>query len=140
MIDITVLHPTARVPRRSIQRLIPAIIRKESRRTLDSVHIIILTDRRIRTLNRRFLDHDAITDVITFDLSERPAAPIDGEIYISFDRARVQARRFHVSIDNEILRLVAHGVLHLLGYDDATESERQTMLERGERYLLKRSA
>lgn len=140
MIEITVTHPSARVPQRKIRNLVPAILRSESRRTMAAVHIVILTDRRMRTLNRRYLGHDYVTDVITFDLSERSFAPVDGEIYISYDRACIQARRYGVSVENELLRLVTHGVLHLLGYDDTTEADRRAMLERGERYLLKRSA
>jgi len=139
-IPITILHKSAVIPTRRIRTMIPKIIRKESNRRIGSIGIIVVTDRRIRTINRRYLDHDFATDVVTFDLSDTRSSPLDGEIYISYDRAAIQARRYGVSIDNEVLRLIAHGVLHLLGYDDATVAERHKMLQLGDRYLMRNSA
>jgi rRNA maturation RNase YbeY len=75
------------------------------------------------------------TDVLAFDLSDGPDAPIEGEIYVSLEMAALQAREARVTFTNEVLRLVAHGFLHLLGFDDSTASQRSLMLATGERYL-----
>lgn len=69
-----------------------------------------------------------MTDVISFDLGENGI--IDGEIYISVDRARIQARRYKISLEREIVRLIVHGVLHLSGWDDASRSEKLRMRKR----------
>jgi probable rRNA maturation factor len=77
--------------------------------------VLIVGDRRIRTLNRRWLGHDRATDVISFPMDEDGYL---GDIVISAVRARVQARENKVPLANEIERLVVHGILHLVGYDD----------------------
>jgi rRNA maturation RNase YbeY len=95
--------------------------------------IVFVTSRRSRLLNREFLQHDYVTDVISFPLERRPR--IEGEIYVNLDRAREQARRYGIGFANEILRLVVHGTLHLLGYDDATARAAKTMSKRQEGYV-----
>jgi|GEM_PF-445843 len=83
-----------------------------------SVNVIFVTDREIHALNRRFLHRDRPTDVISFNCDE-PGLPGEphllGEVYISRDRAREQAREYGVSYASELRRLVLHGLLHLLG-------------------------
>ena len=86
------------------------------------VNVVFVTDRRIQTLNRRFLKRDRPTDVISFN-SEEPRLPGEpyllGEVYVSCDRARAQAREYGVSYGSELRRLVLHGLLHLLGLTHA---------------------
>ncbi|MBK7986366.1 MAG: rRNA maturation RNase YbeY [Ignavibacteria bacterium] len=77
-------------------------------------------------MNRKFLQHDYPTDVITFPLEDNP---LEGEIYISIDTAIEQARDYNVSVAQELMRLAAHGTLHLIGYDDSTDEERARMSE-----------
>ena len=69
-------------------------------------------------MNRRYLGHRGATDVISFPLDEKNA--VEGEVYVNLDKAREQAGKERVPEHEEILRLVVHGVLHLLGYDDGT--------------------
>ena len=88
------------------------------------IDIIFLSDRRIRTLNKQYLQHDYATDVITFPLDEQP---LYGEIYVSLETARRQANEYGVTVVNELCRLAVHGALHLLGYDDATLEDRAAM-------------
>lgn len=88
------------------------------------LNIIIVDDDKIHRLNAEYLNHDYTTDVITFKLED---SPVVGEIYISADTAREQAAEYKVSLQNEILRLVAHGCLHLAGYDDNTDDDREKM-------------
>jgi probable rRNA maturation factor len=86
------------------------------------VNFVFVTDRRIREINRQFLKRDRPTDVISFNCDEPhvPGEPhLLGEVYISRDRARAQAREYDISYGSELRRLVLHGLLHLLGLTHA---------------------
>lgn len=102
----------------------------------ESVNIILTTDESLLAMNRTYLQHDYETDVISFGLHE-PGKPVVGEIYISLDQARVQAREYKVPVAQEISRLVIHGALHLCGYDDQTISQQEIMRKKEEFYLTK---
>ena len=93
----------------------------------------------ISDLNRRFLNHEDSTDVISFGLNEEHE-PVDAEIYLCCDVARKQAEENNVPYGEEIIRLIVHGVLHQLGYNDTDDRLRDTMLERGECYVRRISA
>ncbi|MBF0388401.1 MAG: rRNA maturation RNase YbeY [Candidatus Omnitrophica bacterium] len=88
--------------------------------------VVFLTGPQMRALNRRALGHDHVTDVITFDLGTR-GKRLEGEIYICPAEARRNAREYGEPFERELLRYVAHGILHLLGYDDATAVQREQM-------------
>jgi rRNA maturation RNase YbeY len=87
----------------------------------------------IHDLNLGYLGHDYETDVITFNDNEGDM--INGEIYISVDNVRENATRFSVTMSEEIRRVMAHGVLHLCGYDDNDEEEVKRMREKEEECL-----
>ena len=88
-------------------------------------------------LNETFLRHRGVTDVITFNYAERPdGAPLQGEIFVCLDEARVQATRFGTSWQEELVRYIVHGILHLQGYDDRRKIDRLRM-KRRENQLLK---
>ena len=91
-------------------------------------------DRRIAELNKKFLLHPGPTDVISFPLGEEK---MEGEIYVSLERAKAQAKEWGVSYRSEVHRLVAHGLLHLIGYDDATLREKKVMTQKENFYLQK---
>lgn len=92
----------------------------------------IVGDAEIHSLNRRFLRHDYPTDIITFPLED---FPLEAELVISADTARRQAREYRVPMREECARLAIHGVLHLCGFDDMTEEDREAMKAREEFYL-----
>lgn len=100
------------------------------------VDVIIADDTELRRLNRIFLLHDVTTDVLAFPLSKE--AQSGGEIYISLDQARIQAIEDGESVQKAVERLLIHGVLHLGGFSDATDSLRRKMLQHGEKYLSER--
>ncbi len=102
-----------------------------------NVDIVLLTDRRIRTLNKQYLQHDYATDVITFPLEDQP---LYGEIYVSLETARRQANEYNVTVVNELSRLAVHGALHLLGYDDAEQADRETMHKLENKYIVSPSS
>jgi probable rRNA maturation factor len=86
-----------------------------------AISVIGVNNRRCKRLNRTFLGHDYVTDVISFPLEDAPR--LEGEIYINLDRARVQAGEYRVSTRHELARLAIHGTLHLTGYDDRTRAD-----------------
>jgi probable rRNA maturation factor len=98
--------------------------------------VAVVDDRRIAALHERFMGDDRPTDVLTFDLRDDPEADvIEGEIVVSADTARREARRRGLSPDEELLRYVIHGVLHLCGLDDHTPAERRRMRREENRVL-----
>lgn len=97
------------------------------------VDFILVDDKRIKKLHKEWFDDGTATDVITFPIIDEP--PIEAEVYISVDTARKNAERFGVTLTNELCRLAVHGALHIAGYDDDTDEERQRMHELENRYL-----
>lgn len=91
---------------------------------ISSVSINFLDENYILELNREHLNHDYNTDIITFNYSGENDN-LDGEIFISVDDAKKNAKIYNVTDEQEILRLIIHGFLHLLGYDDVTPEEKK---------------
>lgn len=85
---------------------------------LNYLNYIFCSDDYLHKINVEHLDHDTLTDIITFPYAEHPY--IESDIFISIDRVRENARKFEVSFQKEFLRVVIHGVLHLCGYGDKT--------------------
>jgi|SRR5687767_954303 len=125
-------------PIRSRKKLKQFIISmfKDERRKLGSVNYVFSTDTVVHKINRRYLNHDVLTDVITFDLSEN-GAPVVGEIYISIDRVKENAIKHGVSFTNELHRVIFHGVLHLCGFGDKTIPEIKKMRGKENHYLTR---
>ena len=98
-----------------------------------NLDIIIADDPELRRLNRLFLGVDESTDVIAFPADEEEQS--GGEVYISLDQARAQALEAKESVQKTLSRLLVHGILHLGGWSDAADTERERMLSHGERYL-----
>jgi probable rRNA maturation factor len=131
--DVTVInaHPRTRLRREEIARKVAQVLRGEKVGTAQ-VNIVLVSDDDLLEMNRTHLAHDYYTDVITFTLEEKP---LEGEIYISIDRARDQASEYGVGLYEEIQRLAIHGALHLAGYNDANSAEREEMRRLEDRYL-----
>ena len=96
---------------------------------IESLVYIHQTDEELLEINLSHLNHDTYTDIITFELSDKEGV-IDGEIYISIDRIKENALTFGVDFWTEYVRVVSHGLLHLLGYGDKTELESKTMRDK----------
>lgn len=95
-------------------------------------HVILCSNARIRLLNRDFRGLDRATDVLSFVYGDEDLL---GEIYLSLEKAATQARQFGVTYEEEVLRLFIHGLLHLLGYDHFTVTQRSAMRALENRYL-----
>lgn len=95
---------------------------------LGEVSYVFCSDERILEVNKQYLSHDFYTDIITFDYVERER--VSGDIFISIDRVEENAQDFNVSFQQELLRVVIHGVLHLLGFEDHSQEEQQLMRQK----------
>ncbi|HYF32421.1 MAG TPA: rRNA maturation RNase YbeY [Chitinophagaceae bacterium] len=119
--------------RRQLKDFIIAVF-KRYRTRFSALSIIFCSDDYLLDINRQYLDHDSYTDIITFNLAE-PGEPVNGEIYISVDRVRENARVAGVSFAQELHRVMFHGVLHLCGLNDSTTTQKRSMT-RAENRLL----
>jgi len=101
---------------------------------LEQLQYIFCSDEYLLEINKQHLQHNYYTDIITFDLSEKPNAVI-GEIYISVDRVRDNAQNYDATFKNELLRVIFHGALHLCGFKDKTEKDQTLMRKAEDKYL-----
>ncbi|WP_167964453.1 rRNA maturation RNase YbeY [Saonia flava] len=89
------------------------------------INYIFCDDRYLLEINKKYLNHDTYTDIITFDYSAGNL--ISSDIFISIDRVRENAANLDVDFEEELLRVMSHGILHLLGFNDKTEDEKAQM-------------
>ena len=99
------------------------------------ISIIFCSDDHLLSINKKYLEHDYYTDIITFDYSEGKV--VSGDIFISIDRLKENALKFHVTFEEELHRIMCHGVLHLLGVNDKNISEKEEMTSKENHYLKK---
>ena len=99
---------------------------------IGAVSYIFCDDAYLAELNVEYLDHDTLTDIITFPYA---TAPIEGDIFISIERVRDNAKDFNVSFEQELRRVIIHGVLHLCGYGDKTDKQAAIMRQKEEAAL-----
>ena len=99
---------------------------------LGEMNYIFCSDQYLLDINKKFLGHDYLTDIITFDnsedfLMEKGREGVSADIYISIDTVRANGESYGEGFERELLRVIAHGLLHLIGYDDVTESKQKKM-------------
>lgn len=97
---------------------------------LGDVDYVFCTDDDLLKLNTEYLNHDTLTDIITFDYTDEKV--VSGEIFISTERVLENASLYKVSFENELLRVMGHGLLHLMGYGDKSEDEVMAMRQKEE--------
>ncbi len=104
-------------------------------RKAGQVNFIFCNDSFLLGMNRQYLHHDSFTDVISFRLSEDNSRKLDGDIYISLDRVKENAMIFKVPQEEEVRRVMVHGVLHLMDYLDDTPAQKHAMRAKEDRFL-----
>lgn len=98
------------------------------------VSYIFCDDNYLLAINQKYLNHDTLTDIITFDYSE--GSSVSGDIFISVQRVEENAKDFNVESEVELKRVMAHGLLHLLGYNDKSEEEKRLMRAKEDEKIL----
>jgi probable rRNA maturation factor len=122
-------------PRAKTSTWLRSVIKKEGY-TLKQLNFVFCSDKYLAEINLGYLKHDTYTDIITFDNSDSPKH-VEGDIFISVERVSENAEKFQQPFTKELKRVMVHGVLHLLGYQDKTNLEKSTMREREDLYLGK---
>lgn len=117
-----------------IKEWIARVIDKE-KKELGYINYVFCDDKYLLDKNIKYLDHDTFTDIITFNYSEKDI--IHSDIMISIPRVKENSITFENSFSEELNRVMIHGVLHLLGYNDKTEKEKKEMKEKEDYYLTK---
>ena len=102
-------------------------------RRLGDVNIIFCSDPYILDINLRYLQHDYFTDIISFDYCE--GDKLSGDLFVSVDTVRENAGEYGTSFEEELHRVIVHGLLHLIGYDDHSEADRKVMRSKEDYYL-----
>ena len=120
------------------------IVADIAKRVLESMNVIdadltfiFASDKLLSVLKRKFFNKDHLTDIIAFRLNNYSEKFIEGEIYISLQRVKENSRQFNQPYQKEISRLVIHGCLHLMGYDDKTSNGKKNMTMLENKYLTK---
>ena len=116
-----------------IERWLLSIAKAENK-MIEEISYIFLDDERLLDVNRAYLEHDFYTDIITFPLHEEGQA-IEADIFISIDRVKENADNFNSSFKTELLRVMAHGLLHLCGYNDVSKDDQTQMRKKEEESL-----
>ena len=101
--------------------------------TLGELNYIFCDDTYLLDINKKYLNHDTFTDIISFDYTL--GKQINGDIYISIDRIKENSKLYNTSFNNELLRVMIHGVLHYLGYKDKTDADKKIMRSKEDYYL-----
>ena len=112
---------------------IKSVIKKEGC-SLNSLNYIFCSDEYLKEINIQYLGHNTYTDIVTFNYNPSKDV-LDGEIYISVDRVRDNAKTFESNFQAEMHRVIIHGVLHLIGFNDKTKREKALMREKEDTYL-----
>ncbi|RYF91234.1 MAG: rRNA maturation RNase YbeY [Chitinophagaceae bacterium] len=133
-ISFNFLAPVTLNKRRDLKAHIKRMFELEQKHG-GQLNFIFCSDDYLLDINRTYLNHNYFTDIITFDLSQSNSNLIEGEIYISIDTVRSNAEQFHTTPNHELHRVIFHGVLHLLGYNDKTTAQQQLMTTKEDFYL-----
>jgi rRNA maturation RNase YbeY len=115
----------------TLKRFIQSIFKRE-KKALTSIDYIFCSDEHLLEMNKKHLNHDYYTDIITFELGEEET---QAEVYISADRVLDNAKTHSTSFEEEFLRVMFHGALHLCGYKDKKKSEIELMRDKENEYL-----
>ena len=109
----------------------------KEKKGVGSINYIFCDDAYLLKVNQEYLNHDTYTDIISFDYSENDK--LAGDIFVSVESVRKNAKKYKISFDNELSRVLIHGILHFIGYNDKTEKEKVEMRKQEDYYLSLRT-
>lgn len=115
-----------------IKKYIKKLIINETMK-MGEISIIFCSDNYLLKINKKYLKHDYYTDIVTFDYVDKEN--ISGDLFISVERIIENAKKFNTEFNKELLRVITHGILHLIGYNDKTKKEQTIMREKENQYL-----
>ncbi|MFZ9847490.1 MAG: rRNA maturation RNase YbeY [Flavobacteriales bacterium] len=110
---------------------------KNEKQKIGAVNYIFCSDKHLLSINKQYLNHNYFTDVITFQYDDNEG--VSGDIFISYDRIKENAKEFNQSTNNELHRVMVHGLLHLLGYKDKNTEQQKVMKSKEDFYLSLRA-
>ena len=116
-----------KIPKRKIASWLKLIAQKYGKK-IGEIAYIFCDDEKILEINRQYLQHDYFTDIITFDYSEKNT--VSGDIFVSLETVKSNSEKFNTLYDNELHRVIIHGILHLCGQNDKTPEEQKLMREK----------
>ena len=119
--------------RRELRKWINNVVNSE-KCNIEWINFVFCNDRILADMNIKYLNHNTLTDILTFSFNDK-GEMISGEIYISVQRVRENASTYKVVFENELHRVMIHGILHLLGYKDSTINEKLIMRQKENFYL-----
>jgi len=119
--------------KKEIRALLKKICKKENKK-ISFINCVFCSDNRLLEINKKYLNHTSLTDVVTFDFTINKKN-IEGDIYISVDRVKENAKKYKETFKKELLRVIIHGLLHLIGFLDKTKEEKNTMTLKENEYL-----
>lgn len=109
-------------------------IAKKENASIDSLTYVFCSDNYLLSINKEYLNHDYFTDIITFDNSS-DSKNIYGDIFISVERVKDNSIEFKTTFENELKRVISHGILHLIGYNDKTNDDKTLMRQKENTYI-----
>ena len=118
--------------RREFKKWISQVIIKHQKKA-GSINIIFTSNEYLKTINQDYLNHNYFTDVITFNYNEEML--VSGDIFVSIEQVEINCQEYSTSFEEELARVVIHGLLHLLGFNDSTQEEKAIMREEEEKAL-----
>ena len=133
-ISVENIYPAIRIVKKWIKTLAETVLCYEGVSKAD-ITIILVDDQYITRLNQQFFKKDDTTDVISFNLADDASNQLEGEVYANIEQIKRQAKIYQVLFQNELHRILIHGILHLVGYNDQTAREKKIMTEKEDNYL-----
>lgn len=127
-------RPVSLKQRTAVKALLEDMFHVE-KKALSGLQYVFCSDEYLLQINKDFLQHDFYTDIITFEMGDPLGSGVEGEIYISTDRVKDNATTLRISFQEELLRVVFHGALHLCGYKDKSSAQEKKMREMEDKYL-----
>jgi len=119
--------------KRPIKNWLNCIVKQENKK-IGEINIVFYNDEQLLELNKQYLNHDTFTDIITFDYSEKKV--LHGDICISIERVKENAIKYNCTFEEELRRVMVHGILHLCGYKDKKTDEVKLMKAKEEESLM----